>query len=384
MQDDLASFLEGGYDSELFLPTIDFILMLKNQVKSQEQEQEQSIDLSNFDIPKVYDPSYFDKVSLKATGEIIKGADISGHAKDALLAYLDNMEIQRAKHLGIIGNDGQDIAQSQGLSRRASISAAKKKDRGTNTVKSMFESIVGSLNSLQVSINSANKRNKQNAQESIQQQNRIKELLNRVTGKNSSKYATRLTVEDKFSRATRKFMKKMSDVLRNMRKQNNEDGNSGDNQLGRVKINPKDIFEQKHGITHDPKEDQSKTAQDMMQILASKGIDATKKAAKDGKESEDEKTLAGARNRNRDIQNRAQRNRMRRNFMIDDAQHSQHHMTDEMRHKADSEKRVDDLTAEKAVKQLQNMGVSLGDATAVKSNKDLDALAKVQDKQRGS
>jgi hypothetical protein len=55
----------------------------------------------------------------------------------------------------------------------------------------------------------------------------------------------------------------------------------------------------------------------------------------------------------------------------------------EMQIRAEQAQRIDDMTAEKAVKQLQNLGVSLGESQAVKTNKELDALAKAHDKQRG-
>jgi hypothetical protein len=179
MQDDLASFLPEGYNSPLFLPTIDFILLLQNQAKSQsqEQEQQQSLDLAGFDIPKVYDPSYFDKISLKASGEMIKGAQISKHAQQEILAYLDNMEIQRAKHMGIIGEHDTQLETELKITSRAKISEARRKDRGTGNVKSMFESLVSGLNSLQVSITNAKAQNEKRHQDQVTQQLTIREII---------------------------------------------------------------------------------------------------------------------------------------------------------------------------------------------------------------
>ena len=392
MQDDLASFLEGetyksGYDSPLFLPTMDFILLLQNQVKSQEVEQEQSIDLSNFDIPQVYDPTYFDKISIKAAGEMIKGADIATHAKEALLAYLDNLDIQRAKHLGLIGEQGQEIATGRSVQRRAQISNAKRKDRNTGKIKSMFESLVSSLNALQVSITNANAaKTKAIQQESLaqqiqQQKSNWRDLLvrntnNAVNSVTSIFKRSKKTSDISGRKSDRSFIKSMRKAFR-VDKNENDGGNNSDSQLGR--INAKDIFQQKNaknafGVVVDKEEEKAKLDTNLVQVIASKAIDSTKKNDKSEKTLEIDTPKDVGRNKNTaDLQARMQRSRSR-----------MQQQRNEIQQKAEAAQRIDDMTAEKAVKQLQSLGVSMSDASAVKSNKDLDALAKAQDKQRGS
>lgn len=389
MQEDLASFLDGGFDSELFLPTIDFILTLKNPPRSQQQdiEQSQSVDLSDFDIPQVYDAKYFEKISIKAAGQIIKSSVLEENLRQEILAYLDNMEIQRAQQLGILGGE-----EPETIEFRAKISNSKRSDRGTKNVKSMFEVLVSGLSALQVRVSQQNALKKA-AQEKTNKSSRIQSIIaQRLQHHDVHEHGHHGEEHGKMAKAEKNFLKRMRRALR-PNKNNDNEGN--DSQQGR--IGGKDVEKHQDGkavsdVAHkydQAQESAAKSADDYKapehkknaQVAAAKGIhetknaeEATKQAGGDGANAEKTKTEQKTRNTN--LQMRLQRTRMRIQRMRDDALHQ------EQAHSRHG--KIDNHAAEKAVRALKNMGVSLGDSDMVKLNsKELSQVDKLHEKQRG-
>jgi hypothetical protein len=402
MQEDLASFLDGGYDSELFLPTIDFILTLKNPPKSQQTDiqQEQSVDLSEFDIPQVYDPKYFEKISIKAAGEIIKASTLEEQLRQEILAYLDNMEIQRAQNMGVLGSEEPEANAS-----RAKISETRRKDRGTKNVKSMFEALVNGLNALQVRITQQNSVKKAQ-QENFSKLNRIQNIIaQRLHHEDDHHKHGKHDDHGKMAKVERSFLKKMRKVGRPDKK--NNEGNNSDSQQARAggrdkefDLSGKAVSDVAHKYDQ-AQEHAAKSADDYksaeskkdIKVMASKTIDDTKKAGeaeKGGGDKSAENTRTESRLRNTNLQQRLQRTRLRLQRQQDEQLRNDQSKNESSQHKESGHHKdsghhsIDDMTAQKAVAQLKNMGVSMKDGDIAKlNNKELSQVAKLQDKNRG-
>lgn len=100
LQDDVARFLGGegdpDYEHPLFEPTIDFILLLKNAFVAQSQDM--SLGLEQQGIPQLYDPEYFENISL---GAGLEGSGRNPHfppeIRKKMVDYFEDMEGQRMR-----------------------------------------------------------------------------------------------------------------------------------------------------------------------------------------------------------------------------------------------------------------------------------------------
>lgn len=372
MQEDVSSFL-GGYDNPLFLPTMDFILQLQNQARSQSHNQEQGLDLNQFGIPKVYDPSYFNKISLKATGEAIRSAAIGSAAKQAILDYLQNMEIQRARYLGVIGLDNSDVDQeinrdiASAEQTEVKISQSRRRDRGAHKVKSFFQSLAGHLRALKVDII-----NQQNLQNDDQHRQTQKAMLNQLLSQNVQKQQqnhgnsddSKLGTASKFVIAEKAFMRAMRKIFRPNRVAET------DSMLGRLSGRAA-TFSETEKTANLPETKRS------IEVVASRAIDAAKQEKKETKKPEEQQKLDKSEgdDKNRDLR---QRDRLRINQRLQ-------RQRDEAARRAEQDHRVHELSAKDAIKNLQNLGVSMGEnhGSAI-NNKDLKALSPTTEKQRGA
>ncbi len=380
MQEDLASFLDGGYDSDLFLPTIDFIIQLQNQAKGQSQDidQQQSLDLDEFDIPEVYDPKYFDKISIKASGELMKASALEEGLKMQILAYLDKMEIQRAGAMGTLGGESSEMQHA-----RAKISDTRRRDRGTKNTKSMFESLVSGLSALQVRFAQQNTNQKKH-QDQVVQQTRLRDIIKQKMTQNSENRQDRKESKS----AEKSFLKSMRRAFR-LDKKNDNEGNSSDAQHSRMQKKEyeketetvkavSDVahkYEQAQEQATKTAGEKSVTIKEDIKIDAAQNSTDTKKTENASKEQDGQKNARDDKVKSSRMQAKLQQVRTRL---------QQRQREESQRQQQDRAGKVDDRSAEKAVRALKNMGVSLseGDASKV-SNKELSQVAKLQEKQRG-
>ena len=150
MQDDVANFV-GGYDSALFYPTIDFILTIQGAARQAEIEQSVGLDLQAVGLPKVYDPVFFEKVSLKASRDAVQNGALPEGQQKQILDYLDNIEIQRADLLGVLGLE-PDVIDSELIYNPRGLKPARKPRGSASHIKSLFRGLIDKMRKLNLRV----------------------------------------------------------------------------------------------------------------------------------------------------------------------------------------------------------------------------------------
>jgi hypothetical protein len=102
MLDDVADYV-GGYDSPLFIPTIEFMLKMRIALGIEKGPKEQSVGVDmggQEQIPEKYDPDYFKNVSLEAAHDCAPSIEnIESQQMNEMQNYLSDMIEQENMHM---------------------------------------------------------------------------------------------------------------------------------------------------------------------------------------------------------------------------------------------------------------------------------------------
>lgn len=371
VQEDVAAYLaeasgiESGYDSPVFLPTIDFILKIQNVAievsQTQEKSKDSKLDLEQFNLPKTYDPNAFDKISLKGTVVGVSASDkIADNLKEDIMNYLDNIEIQRAKHLGILGLDPDEVDSDLIYTK------ARKNIKGIiidrDRKKSLFRRIIDLLQRKQVQQVQESSRNQEN-QRKLSMLQRIRQQMRRVFRIESQRRASDRR-EDSSDEAERMLNKKSRNNPHLHDEHEHEHGS--------------DDKAQKHLV--ESKEQQELNSKNEKEQKISQEIDKIVKDNKEMRKMKEMNRSEGKDNQKEQQQKEMQKQTRQRQTRLR-VQQQQNRQRDQMAKKqAESEaqdNRVSKMSVKDAVASLKSSGVHAASSTeASRSNKDLSNAKK--------
>ena len=152
LQDDVAKKV-GGYESPLFVPTVEFILKLQNsflsqsqvqsQVQSQAQSQSQAQGVSGAQMPNNFDPELFKGVDLDLAKDVIKADAMQKGQKKQALAYIKEMVKGRDEFL----DENPDFDDELIPSRKKDKKRLKQQER-QNKKSGLLAAIIGAIQAL--------------------------------------------------------------------------------------------------------------------------------------------------------------------------------------------------------------------------------------------
>lgn len=189
LQDDVANRV-GGYDSPLFVPTVEFILKLQNSFLSQSQQQEQGI--STAQMPNTFDPDIFKGVDLELASDIVKSDDMPKAEKKKAVAYINNMAKSRDKFLA----DNPDFDAEKNLiptkkkDKKQKLEQQKEVKKSglisiiVNAVKSMNDKMRQNAEIANLQSQQAQRQSSQTQQSSQQSQKSVREIIKEAARKN--------------------------------------------------------------------------------------------------------------------------------------------------------------------------------------------------------
>lgn len=405
MQDDVANFV-GGFDSPLFYPTVDFILKIKEATKEVEVEQVQGIDLSDFGVPEVYDPSFFEKVSIKAAKNAVQNdGKMTEPQQLTLLNYLDNMEIQRADLMGVLGASPELVGTDAVFNPRA-VNPKRSPSQGKGLI-SFFQKVVENMRNLKLRI-ITNDSPRQVERSSLTQ--RVKDLVARTVFREA-----RMKMEYRDKIGTLEGGSGIDELLNDGSGQEGG-GKKGAYDLDRREDRGQEVFREDKVSIHDvaDKYEQAEAKySDTKQAIEkngekageevgiSQGIDRTIQQAKMQKQVQDvtdkgeDKEQGKEKMLQREIrirqmrlrvqqtqQTKSTRDAIKDKYLHGQDHHDEHH--EKAKQKKQSEENVKNMTGTDAVRNLQGLGVSnvndtITSATSLKTDPE---VAKKQDMQK--
>ncbi len=194
MMDDVADFV-GGYQSPLFIPTIEFIIdmnrALSMDTPSVQKQVQQSkgigggANATKTALPNTYDPEYFKGISLEAARFAIDNQLVEAKAEEigqlsAALNYVDSMIEQENKYLQSQGMAAQVMAGSKknrAIRKRSAINAVIEKFKrdflnndSSLDIKSKMVQWLRRQNMIQNRQDQEQQHHQQQAQQQVQQQ----------------------------------------------------------------------------------------------------------------------------------------------------------------------------------------------------------------------
>lgn len=364
MQDDVANFV-GGTDSSLFYPTVDFILTLQSASRQMEQEQSVGLDFEAFGIPKVYDPNFFEKVSIRASRDAVQNSALDDSLRMTMLNYLDNVEIQRADLLGVLGLE-PDVIDSQMIYNPRGLNPARKPRGATNHLKSMFRGLIDGMRKLNLRVIA----NKDVQQSQVQNREsilaKVKNLMQRTAFRQSRlRRANRENAEDDSMEATltgKRPNKKSAagaagDHEREHSEEKGQDGKSDGKPVEDVAQKHEQALEKFSGELS-ASALQAGEEKKHQEVGISKSINATKEAAKEVKHVQDK-----SKEPEKEQQKNLQRENVRRTTRLRVQQNVQ-----QIRQKANQQKqsdsRVSEMSGEDAIKHLKRSGLKIDDTVS--------------------
>ncbi|PIR32059.1 MAG: hypothetical protein COV36_05545 [Alphaproteobacteria bacterium CG11_big_fil_rev_8_21_14_0_20_44_7] len=394
MQEDVASFL-GGSDSPLFLPTIEFILDIQQAVR--ETSQEKDLDLAKFGIPEVFDPTFFDKVSIKASTEAIKSSTLMDTEKRRILDYLDNMEIQRADSRGVLGDDSKPASEI--YASRAKIPESRK---SRSKVKSVFKSLIAQFIAVNVRMSMFNTQAREQ-QRQVSLQRSIRDLISRtVFCEARNKMAERAEDEsqqEENTLLTRIFSRKKKSNATSLSSNSHDDFDEDSNFKARKEDKIAELensADYKHEVEAQEKAQgndiaalnraaqTSREKKSDKDVQSSKVIDDIVKARKEGKKEQSkdsgQEEEQGKSRRNRDLQ-RQMRVRLNQRLIIQQLQQQRMRSKSAAKSAEHGVEHGSHHHIEEAIRKLRTSGVSEINHSEVSMN-DLKKMQPAQDQQK--
>lgn len=176
LQDDVAKKV-GGYDSPLFVPTVEFIIKLQSIFSSKSQNKQQVAGL-----PNTFNPIDFKGIDLEEVKDQLKQSDMQKKQKKQAVKYVDGMIDQRDKFLD--KNREFDADENQ-IPRKKKDKKQQVKDAGVKKKSGVISFIISSIKSALDNITQQNAQQKQQAE--LLQQNQIRNNQRRTQLQNQVK-----------------------------------------------------------------------------------------------------------------------------------------------------------------------------------------------------
>jgi len=173
LQDDVAKKV-GGYESPLFVPTVEFIIKLQSVFSTKSQKQGQAVGNN---LPNTFSPDTFKGIDLEEVRAQVKKSELDKKQKKQAVKYVDGMIGQRNSFLD--RNPEFDDEKSL-IPRRKKDKKQQSKDGGVKKKLGVISFIISAVKSAIEGVARQNAQNKMQADQLQQNQLRNNQRNNRL------------------------------------------------------------------------------------------------------------------------------------------------------------------------------------------------------------